>query len=100
MHGIQAESRGPQRCGHLDGNESLPWSEQRKEDAVAFWPKASWRTNAARQCAHTKAPARNKHKVPMHGPLRLVSYVIVASMAGAVLYAFYISVTYWTGIGV
>jgi hypothetical protein len=36
----------------------------------------------------------------MHGPLRLLSYVIVASMAGAVLYAFYISVTYWTGISV
>ncbi len=36
----------------------------------------------------------------MHGPLRVVSYVIVASMAGAVLYAVYISVTYWTGIGV
>ena len=36
----------------------------------------------------------------MHGPLRLVSHVIVALMAAAVLYAFYMSVTYWTGIGV
>jgi hypothetical protein len=36
----------------------------------------------------------------MHGPVKLVSYVIVAAMAGAVLYAFYISVTYWAGIGV
>lgn len=36
----------------------------------------------------------------MHAPLRLVSHFIVASMAGAMLYAFYISVTYWTGIGV
>lgn len=36
----------------------------------------------------------------MHGPLKLVSYVIVLLMALAVLYAAYISVTYWTGIGV
>ena len=36
----------------------------------------------------------------MHAPFRLVSYVIVALMAAAVLYAFYMSVTYWTGIGV
>lgn len=36
----------------------------------------------------------------MHGPLKLVSYVIVLLMAAAVLYAAYISVTYWTGIGV
>jgi hypothetical protein len=40
------------------------------------------------------------HEMHMHGPVKLVSYVIVAAMAGAVLYAFYISVTYWTGIGV
>ncbi len=36
----------------------------------------------------------------MHGPLKLVSYAIVLLMALAVLYAAYISVTYWTGIGV
>jgi hypothetical protein len=36
----------------------------------------------------------------VHGPLKLVSYVIVLLMALAVLYAAYISVTYWTGIGV
>ena len=36
----------------------------------------------------------------MHGPLKLVSYVIVLLMALAVLYAAFISVTYWTGIGV
>lgn len=36
----------------------------------------------------------------MHRSLKLVSYVIVLLMALAVLYAAYISVTYWTGIGV
>lgn len=36
----------------------------------------------------------------MHGPLRLVSYLIVLLMALAVLYAAYISVKYWSGIGV
>jgi hypothetical protein len=38
--------------------------------------------------------------VALHGPLKLLSYVIVLIMALAVLYAAYISVTYWTGIGV
>lgn len=36
----------------------------------------------------------------MHGPLKIVSYLIVLLMALAVVYAFYISATYWTGIGV
>jgi hypothetical protein len=36
----------------------------------------------------------------MHGPLKLVSYVIVLLMALSVAYGAYISVTYWTGIGV
>jgi hypothetical protein len=36
----------------------------------------------------------------MHGSLKLLSYVIVLLMAVAVLYAAYISVTYWSGIGV
>ena len=36
----------------------------------------------------------------MHGPLKLVSYLIVLLMALAVLYAAYIAVTYWSGIGV
>lgn len=39
-------------------------------------------------------------EVRVHGPLKLVSFVIVLLMALAVLYAAYISVTYWTGIGV
>jgi hypothetical protein len=36
----------------------------------------------------------------VHGPLKLLGYAIVALMAVAVIYAAYISVTYWTGIGV
>jgi hypothetical protein len=36
----------------------------------------------------------------MHGPLKLVSYLIVLLMALAVIYAVYISATYWAGIGV
>lgn len=41
----------------------------------------------------------------MHGegffaPLRIVSYVVLAAMAGTVLYAAWISLTHWTGIGV
>jgi hypothetical protein len=36
----------------------------------------------------------------LHGVLKLVSYVIVLLMAVAVLYAAYMSVTYWRGIGV
>lgn len=36
----------------------------------------------------------------MHGPLKLVSYVIILLMLVALLYAGYISVKYWAGIGV
>jgi hypothetical protein len=36
----------------------------------------------------------------VHRLLALVSYLIVVLMAVAVGYAAYISVTYWTGIGV
>ena len=36
----------------------------------------------------------------MHGPLKLLSYVIVLLMAVAALYAYYISLTYWSGISV
>lgn len=36
----------------------------------------------------------------VHGPLKLLSYVIVLLMAVAALYASYISVTYWSGISV
>lgn len=34
------------------------------------------------------------------GPLRILSYVIVLLMAIAVVYAGYITVSYWSGIGV
>lgn len=36
----------------------------------------------------------------MYGALRIVSYVVLLSMAGSFLYAAYITLTHWTGIGV
>ena len=36
----------------------------------------------------------------MHGLLKLVSYLIVLLMILSVLYAAYISLTHWSGIGV
>jgi hypothetical protein len=36
----------------------------------------------------------------VYGPIKLAGYLIVLLMAVAVLYAAYISVTYWAGIGV
>lgn len=36
----------------------------------------------------------------MQGPLRVLSYVIVAAMAAAMVYAGGISLAYWSGIGV
>ncbi len=36
----------------------------------------------------------------MHGPLKWASYAIVALMALAALYSLYISIKYWSGIGV
>jgi hypothetical protein len=36
----------------------------------------------------------------MHGSLKAVGYAVVALMAGAALFAFYMSVTHWAGIGV
>ena len=41
----------------------------------------------------------------MHGegfftPLRIVSYIVLAAMIAAIGYAAWISLTYWTGIGV
>lgn len=35
-----------------------------------------------------------------HGALKAVSYVVMALMVVAVIYAAYISVTHWHGIGV
>jgi hypothetical protein len=41
----------------------------------------------------------------MHGeafftPVRIVSYVVLAAMAGAIGYSAWISLAHWTGIGV
>jgi hypothetical protein len=36
----------------------------------------------------------------MHGSLKALGYVVVALMAGAALFAFYMSVTHWSGSGV
>lgn len=36
----------------------------------------------------------------MHGPLKVLSYAVVAIMAVAVVYVGYISMTHWSGIGV
>lgn len=33
-------------------------------------------------------------------PLKVVSYVVLALMTGAILYAGYITLTHWAGIGV
>ena len=35
-----------------------------------------------------------------YAPLRVFSYVVLALMGAAVLYAFGIALTYWSGIGV
>lgn len=36
----------------------------------------------------------------MHAALRLFSHVVLALMAAGIVYASYIGLTYWTGIGV
>lgn len=36
----------------------------------------------------------------MYGPLKIFSYVVVLLMVVAMIYAAYISVKYWAGIGV
>ena len=36
----------------------------------------------------------------MHGSLKAVSAVVIALMVAALLYAAYISIRYWSGIGV
>lgn len=33
-------------------------------------------------------------------PMRIVSYVVLAAMVGAMIYAAWISLKHWTGIGV
>lgn len=36
----------------------------------------------------------------MHGPLKLLSYVVILLMLIAMAYSGYISIEYWSGIGV
>ena len=36
----------------------------------------------------------------LHGPVKIVSLVVLLLLLASVLYAGYIAVTYWTGIGV
>jgi hypothetical protein len=36
----------------------------------------------------------------LYGPLRILSYIILLLMAGAIIYAFSITILHWTGIGV
>jgi hypothetical protein len=36
----------------------------------------------------------------MHGPLKIFSYVIILLMLLALLYSAFISIKYWSGIGV
>jgi hypothetical protein len=36
----------------------------------------------------------------MHGPLKIFSYVIILLMLLALLYSGFISIKYWSGIGV
>jgi hypothetical protein len=37
---------------------------------------------------------------PMHGPLKWVSLLIILLMVAAIVYASFISIKYWAGIGV
>ena len=37
---------------------------------------------------------------PMHGPLKWVSLLIILLMIAAIVYAGFISIKYWAGIGV
>ncbi|HLV78421.1 MAG TPA: hypothetical protein VKY53_10895 [Marinobacter sp.] len=36
----------------------------------------------------------------LYTPVRVVSFIVLALMASAIIYAFSISVLYWAGIGV
>lgn len=40
------------------------------------------------------------HGAAFHGPFKILGYVVLGLMAAAILYAGYISITYWSGIGV
>lgn len=40
-----------------------------------------------------------QHKM-FYGPIKILSFIVLAGMAVAILYAFSISILYWAGIGV
>jgi len=40
-----------------------------------------------------------RHK-PFYAPVRILSFIVLAAMAAAIIYAFSISLLYWSGIGV
>lgn len=40
-----------------------------------------------------------RHK-QLFGPVKIISFVVLLAMAAAIIYAFSISLMYWTGIGV
>lgn len=43
---------------------------------------------------------KNNQESSMHGPLKLLSYVVILLMLIAMVYSGYISIEYWSGIGV
>lgn len=40
-----------------------------------------------------------RHK-PFYGPVKILSFIVLLAMAAAIVYAFSISLLYWSGIGV
>lgn len=40
-----------------------------------------------------------RHK-QFYGPIKILSFIVLSAMAGAIIYAFSISIMYWSGIGV
>lgn len=40
-----------------------------------------------------------QHKT-FFGPVKILSFIVLSAMAGAIIYAFSISLMYWAGIGV
>ena len=62
------------------------------------------RVTAGTPTTGTGHPAENK-EAPMrssalYGPVKIVGYVVLAAMASAIVYAVWISLTHWGGIGV
>jgi hypothetical protein len=62
--------------------------------------QARSRTGERRWAPHPSASARDEERSAMEKALRILSYVVLALMLLAALYAGGIGITYWTGIGV